>query len=289
MIDPMSPSEMANNGVPVTGEELRLPGAAEQHQTSFDAYGVKLAVAASNAELLEQTKAVLPPGWSPCDPSLANRRFAVRLEPTGTYAFERDGQLANDGLTLELVLGLLDTELRLHVARKAPNVIFIHAGVVAHRGRTIVLPGYSFSGKTTLVAALVRAGATYFSDEFAVLDESGFVHPYTKTLSVRDANQVQVEHSVDSFGGVAGEEALPVSAIVVTSYQPGAEWRPESVSAADGAMALLANAVPARERPTEVMRVVSRTAERAVVLKSARGEADEIAPRLLAELDGIAA
>jgi hypothetical protein len=54
-------------------------------------------------------------------------------------------------------------------------------------------------------------------------------------------------------------------------------------------MALLANAVPARERPAEVMRVVSRTAERAVVLKSDRGEADEIAPLLLAELDGIAA
>jgi hypothetical protein len=42
----------------------------------------------------------------------------------------------------------------------------------------MVLPGKSFAGKTTLVAALVRAGAEYWSDEYAVLDANGDVHPY---------------------------------------------------------------------------------------------------------------
>ncbi len=31
------------------------------------------------------------------------------------------------------------------------------------------------TGKTTLVKAMVEAGATYYSDEFAVLDKEGLV------------------------------------------------------------------------------------------------------------------
>jgi hypothetical protein len=34
----------------------------------------------------------------------------------------------------------------------------------------------SYSGKTTLVSELIRAGATYYSDEYAVIDERGRVH-----------------------------------------------------------------------------------------------------------------
>ena len=66
-----------------------------------------------------------------------------------------------------------------HVANYAPDRVFVHAGVVAWRGRALVLPGTSFAGKTTLVAELVRAGAIYYSDEYAVLDEQGRVHPYS--------------------------------------------------------------------------------------------------------------
>lgn len=289
IIGVMSSTGASNNGVRVTGEELRIPGIGSPHEVTFDAYGVRVAVSVSHAELLEDVQPVLPPGRKPCSGPEVDRRFGIKLEPAGTYAFERDGRQRNDGLTLPLVLGLLDTELRLFIARKAPDAIFIHAGVVAHRGRAIVMPGMSFSGKTTLVAALVREGATYFSDEFAVLDDHALVHPYTKSLSLRDVNQVQVEHSVDSLGGVAGDEPLPVGAIVVTTYQRDGVWQPEIGSVGEGAMALLANAVPARERPEHVLRVVSRCAEEALVLKSDRGEAAAVAPQLLAELDRIAA
>jgi uridine kinase len=41
----------------------------------------------------------------------------------------------------------------------------------------IAIPGRSFSGKTSLVTALVRAGAVYYSDEFAVIDRDGLVRP----------------------------------------------------------------------------------------------------------------
>jgi hypothetical protein len=49
-------------------------------------------------------------------------------------------------------------------------------------------------------------------------------------------------------------------------------------------MVLLANTVPAQERPADVMPVISRAAEGAIVIESDRGEADEVAAALLADL-----
>ena len=52
----------------------------------------------------------------------------------------------------DIAAGLLDALVRTRVAHDAPDRVFVHAGVVAQRGRAIVLPGRSMSGKTTLVA-----------------------------------------------------------------------------------------------------------------------------------------
>jgi hypothetical protein len=264
-------------------QPIQMP--ARGYEIAFEAYGVCLALGASSPDVLDRARPYLPPGWKPCESSDVVRRFEIRLEPDGSYSFLKDGENENIGLNLELAVLLFDTEMRLYIARKAPGVIFVHAGVVAHRGKAIVLPGVSFAGKTTLVAALVRAGATYFSDEFAVLDESGLVHPYAKPLSLRDERQIQSEHAVESLGGLAGNEALPAGLVAVTSYKPGGQWNPRRMSAGEGAMAMLANTVPARERPEESLRAVKLAVDGAAVLESERGEAEAIAPLLLAELE----
>ena len=65
--------------------------------------------------------------------------------------------------------------------------VFLHAGVIGWRDRAFVFPGPSFAGKSTLIAELVRAGATYYSDEYAVVDEDGRVHPYARALQMRQS------------------------------------------------------------------------------------------------------
>ena len=109
------------------------------------------------------------------------------------------------------------------------------------------MPGAALTGKSTLVAALIRAGATYYSDQFAVLDEQGRVHPYATPLAL-PAFPAPVRPPADHDGdqrGLAGEEPLPVGAIVLTSYRPGAEWRPRRLSRGEGALALMSQTVPA--------------------------------------------
>jgi hypothetical protein len=132
------------------------------------------------------------------------------------------------------------------------------------------------------VAALVQAGAEYWSDEYAVLDADGLVHPYPKPLSVRiDATRATEERPIESLGGRAGDRALPVALIAFTNYRPGVAWAVRPCTAGQGAVKLLEHSVAARSRPEQVLGAVRRAATEAVVLEGDRGDADEAASALL--------
>ena len=130
------------------------------------------------------------------------------------------------------------------------NWIFVHAARLPTTAGRSCFPGRSFSGKTTLVAALVQAGASYYSDEYAVLDGDGRVHPYTRRLSIRgDGVEPTQERHVGELGGVAAEESAELSVVVVTRYRRDAAWQPTRLYPGEGMVALLANTVPARSVP----------------------------------------
>jgi hypothetical protein len=169
------------------------------------------------------------------------------------------------------------------VALEAPEFVFVHAGAVAHRGRGIVVPGDSFAGKTSLVAALVRAGAEYCSDEYAVLDTRGRLHPFAKPLSLRE-RVYQTDHTVESLGGRTAEEPVPVGMVVLTRFEPGAVWRPRRLSSGEAVLGLLSHTVPAQTRPAHVMPTLTRACAAALALAGERGEADDVAHSLLSEL-----
>jgi hypothetical protein len=251
------------------------------HALVFTSHGVTVEVVVDAPELLPKVEALLPPGWEAGDAASVISRFALGA----------GGQLSADGLTLladageVAALSALDSALRSVVALNAPQHVFVHAGVVAWEGRALVLPGASLSGKTTLVAALVRAGATYFSDEFAVLDRHGRVHPYAKRLSVREPGVLaQVEVEPEQLGAV-GAAPADVAVIAVTAYT-GADSELVSGSAGDAALALLAHAIAARSRPAAVLEAARAAATGALYVLGTRGEADQAADALLTLLDG---
>ena len=249
-------------------------------EIGFEAYGVRGSLRVSEPDLIDQAQALLPPGWSPCPPPSDRGRFVLsRLDEAYDVSVDDDSRIRT--ADLDVALAVLDAQIRAHVAFHAPRMIFVHAGVVGHEDGAILIPGSSFSGKTTLVAALVRAGATYYSDEFAVLDERGLVHPYPKPLSIRRDGARRAERPGVSPEGSVGTEQLTAALIVVTSYRPGGSWRPQRASPGAGALALFANTVPARDRPAEAMAAVRSAAASAIVLEGERGEAAETAAALL--------
>lgn len=70
--------------------------------------------------------------------------------------------------------------------------LLIHAGVVALDGRAVLIPGAPDAGKSTLTAALVRAGFDYLSDEAARVDlRTGRILPFPRTLTL-DARSLEL-------------------------------------------------------------------------------------------------
>ncbi len=185
---------------------------------------------------------------------------------------------------LDEVLEAFEADVRLAVAAAARRRVFVHAGVVGWCGRAIVLPGRSCGGKTTLAAAPVRAGATYYSDEYAVIDAQGRVHPFAKPLSVRDGSLIR-KRPVEEFGGAVGTAPLPVGPISFSTYRPGAHWRPVPLSAGHGLLALISHTVPVRRRPRATLAALQKAVAVGSVFRGGRGQAEGAATWLLRYLD----
>jgi hypothetical protein len=187
---------------------------------------------------------------------------------------------------LDQAIDAFESDLQLYVAETAPRRVFVHAGVVGWRGMAIVIPGRSFSGKSTLTVEMVKAGMTYYSDEYAVLDAEGRVHHYARPLSIRENGHLEKpkKYKVESLGGRPGAKPLPVGLVVVSKYKPGAKWRPRQLSAGEGALALLANTVSARREPRAMLATLQKVVSRAPVLKGQRGEAQQVIDYVLATL-----
>ena len=258
---------------------------ATPHYISFESFGLPMQVRASSAELLALIEPLLPPPARRIpDPENA-KPFAVVEEGNSRHSVWNPNTLISSHVGLELALITVEGQMRSWVALNAPNAIFVHAGVVGLGGEALVFPGNSFAGKTTLVAELVRRGAAYFSDEFAVIDPEGLVHPFPKPLSIRDVDEgIETQTPVGDIGGAAGDTALPMTLACVTNYVPGAEWQPRRLSRGEGALALLQHTVAARTRPEESMRFVTTATEGAMVLQGERGEVEEFAGMIL---DGV--
>ncbi len=67
----------------------------------------------------------------------------------------------------------------------------------------------------------------------------------------------------------------------MTSYKPGAQWRPQLRSRGQGVLALVGNTHSALERPAETLAVARRALDTAIVLEGERGEADVTAAALM--------
>ena len=77
------------------------------------------------------------------------------------------------------------------VIQRLTTLHAVHAGAVQLGERVLLLPGVTHSGKSSLVAELLRRGAIYFSDEYALIDSEGHVYPYPRPLLLRNGSPEQ--------------------------------------------------------------------------------------------------
>jgi hypothetical protein len=252
-------------------------------RTACVAYGVPFVLQASDAELLAKMMACVPHGTLADDKAgPPGGIFAL----SGRYSLSTPAGALLDSPELDTILERLTQELMVYVADLAPERVFVHAGVVGWRGRALVLPGTSFAGKTTLVAELVRAGASYYSDEYAVVDAGGLVHPHARDLQMREPGRPEQKGlAVAELLGHAGVEALPVARVVFARYVAGGEWQPQPLSAGLAVLEMLRHSIPVQRTPARVMATLAAMMEPATAWRSERGDAAATARMLLAGLD----
>jgi hypothetical protein len=250
-------------------------------------HGVPFRLFAEGGDLLRLMKRYAPHG-SVTGKQLPDdaRRFALRRtrRKSGYEVLANEESLA-DTEALDDALILLGGHMMIHVAEHAPEYVFLHAGVVAWEDRALLLPGASHAGKSTLVAELVRAGATYYSDEFALLDADGRVHPFTRDIRMRRPGAPdQVPLPLRQLDGRAGTGPLRVTMVVFAEFAEGARWAPEAVTPGRAVLELLLHSTPVQRTPDRTIATLSAMMRSAKAWKSQRGEAAGVARSLLAAL-----
>lgn len=254
----------------------------------FGGYGARIGVRFTDRVLGAQLALRPSPGVRPAAPGKADRMLSV-FRSNGRYWIYADDEMKCQPVLRADLLDAFDTHLRAAFAEFSRKKLFVHAGVVGWKGKAIIFPGKSQAGKTTLIAELVKAGATYFSDEYAVLDAKGEVHPFAKPLSLRDSRTSrQSETPVETLGGVAACKPLPVGLVVMTRYRKGARWNPWTLPPAEGALEIMAHTIAARRWPALAIAVIGAVADRAPVIRSHRGDARKLVDKILAGLEDTA-
>lgn len=259
-------------------------------QTCFVRYGVRTAVRVTEPAALVPLKLRLPPGAretndAPTEPEyslvVGNEKAPPGLERL--HLLFRRGVLISAAYNLEPVLGALESDLDRAVGlRAAPDWVFLRAGVVGWRGQAIVLAGCTQSETSVMVAALLRAGASYYSDRYAVLDNRGRVHPYASPLWLSAgvlANPVR--YLPEDLGARTGVRALPVRTLLLPHYRTGVQPRLFPLKRSLATAELMNAAVGARQHPQVVRSAISRALARAWILEGACDETESTLNLLL--------
>jgi hypothetical protein len=259
---------------------------------TLDVYGTRSVLTTVDEDCLELMRSAVPANARPAVAKHDDPRFRLTRDGDGGYLLERASEQV-DRTWVPLATGdahhvveTLEHEVRMHAAFAAPAHVFIHAGAVALGASAIIVPGESFSGKTTLVAALLRAGATYYSDEYAVFDTDGMLHPFPKPLAMRTSGggPEQKPQTAANLGAETGTAGVPLALVVLTQFRPGAHWQPICLTPAEAVLRLFEHSYQGRDRPQMTLRTLRRALAGAVVLAGERGEADETAQLLITDL-----
>ncbi|WP_433967059.1 hypothetical protein [Tunturiibacter gelidiferens] len=172
------------------------------------------------------------------------------------------------------------------VIQRLTTLRAIHAGAVLWEGRALLLPGATHSGKSSLVAEFLQRGATYFSDEYALIDSEGCVHPYPRPLLLRNSCPEQIPVLPCEWNAPIGETPVPVDWILSLEYRPSLAWSVSPVSQSEALLILLQNTPHALAESPDLVEVFQRVVAGATCYAGRRSEATHAVDQILRLVSG---
>jgi hypothetical protein len=186
------------------------------------------------------------------------------------------------------VIGLVPDLIRVldeAVLQRLTTLRAVHAGTVLWGERALLLPGRTHAGKSSLVAELLRRGATYFSDEYALIDSEGLVHPYPRPLLLRNGHPEQVPILPGECSASTGENPAPVGWILSLQYVSGCTWGVVPVTQSEGLLTLLRNTPHILADSPEMVQVFEHAVAGATCYAGRRNEATDAVDQILRLVD----
>jgi hypothetical protein len=213
--------------------------------------------------------------------------FELSYEDDRRIKVLQDGRLEALDAVRDHITKYFNSIIRVAVAEHAEGKMFVHAGAVGWKGKGIVFPGTSFVGKSTLVAELVRQGAEYFSDDYAIFDTDGFLYPFPRTLTMRkdEAGYTPYEVTAAELGGNVGRGPIQVGLVCLTEYVFDAEWTPNRMTPGQASLEMVPYTFSFVNRPEFSLSVLNKIVERAIIVSGKRGSADKFAKTFLNFID----
>lgn len=172
--------------------------------------------------------------------SAAHRRFLLDLPETGRFLAVDGAHILVSpapGVPIEDVLVFVTGTMMAAIAYQR-GAMLLHASAVVRNGRALLLCGQSGLGKSTLAAALCRAGCTFLSDDVSTIEQSDAV-------PVVDSDGRAMRLYPDSIARMAltGEVGAPVVTTMDKFHvAPPVAWQRAETTAPLGGIYLLTDA-----------------------------------------------
>jgi hypothetical protein len=250
----------------------KTPGSSAE-TIRFSCCGVRIAIEFDSLVPASEIRSILPPESTEFECAEAEHFFSlIRSSGTGDEPHPKYLIGPPNRISLPQSLGPALVELRkkvhLRIAEHAQDRVFVHAGVAAWNGRAIICPGRSYAGKSTLIWSMLNSGAIYYSDEYAVFDNNGHIHPFPLPISLR----VPEGHGRTVVADRIGTKPLSTSLILFAQYRKNRSWEPCVLTPGQTTLGLMKNSLSMRRNPAPVLRTLKSVA---MVTRGYAGERDE--------------
>ncbi len=209
--------------IPAVPATLDIPSGTAQYSVGDSAFYISFATAGIAEELIPRLEQIELK--RPSETVRPVHSFHLCETPEGTAIYRDGDHIATEALVTGARAVLLQELTRLAVPGREFNAI-LHAGAVGNQDRCVILAGASFSGKSTLCAALMQSGLLCYSDDSACLTTDFEVAGMPFALSLREGSWHLFPHlerprfMPSNLNGTS--PTAPPVALIFVDYRPDA-------------------------------------------------------------------
>lgn len=247
---------------------------------TWDAYGYRIRFEMELPEHQPIVRAVVLPDWIKVDEQTFDCLYRVGGADDVLHVTFQGDEIIN-GYNYWSGEDALRRHCQLHLASYCSRYVFVHAGVVKTDLGLILIVGCTWSGKSQLVDSFLKYGSTYFSDEYALLDSNGMVHPFPRPVRVRTSPIHYRFTPAADLGWRPDQHAERPRCIIFTHYKEGTEWEPRRLSTGEALLKLFESTVSASLTPErDLLTLKACLDHNPICLHGPRGEAEALIERL---------